>query len=98
MLREREADRIMRETELEIKRRKGWAFHAFVLTEQVLAAGTIAWIDGRPQDAMRRFVLGTVTSGLFIYSLPQLPVSVNDGTSQLSWRLTPEGLSLHLDF
>jgi hypothetical protein len=95
---QREAYRILRETEWEIERRQGWAFHALLLTEQVLAAGAIAWIDGRPQDAARRFVLGTITSGLFIYTLPQRAVSSHNGAPQLSWRLAPEGVALQLDF
>lgn len=98
LLKQREAERVVLATAREIERRRSLAFHVFTLTEQILAAGAIAWIDGRPNDATRRLLLGTLSSGLFIYTTPRLPPDSIAGFNQVSWHIIPEGLAVQLRF
>ena len=60
----------LRRSRLEVERRRSVKFKLVLLGEQVLAAGAIAGLDQRPQDATRRFLLGMLTSALFVYTTP----------------------------
>jgi len=88
--------RILDDTRLEIDRRRSPGFQVFVLTEQFLAAGAIAWIDKRPQDAGRRFLLGMASSELFIFTTPW--IGSRHETTQVSWQILPNGISFDLKF
>ncbi|HYX38695.1 MAG TPA: hypothetical protein VE954_36790 [Oligoflexus sp.] len=88
--------RILDDTRLEINRRRSVGFQVFVLTEQVLAAGAIAWIDKRPQVAGRRFLWGMLTSELFIFTTPWK--SSHHDTTQVSWHILPDRISFDLKF
>lgn len=88
--------RILDDTRLEIDRRRSTGFQVFVLTEQFLAAGAIAWMDKRPQDAGRRFLLGMASSELFIFTTPW--IGSHHQTTQVSWQILPNGISFDLKF
>ncbi|MDQ3235359.1 MAG: hypothetical protein M3Q07_26405 [Pseudobdellovibrionaceae bacterium] len=88
--------RILDETRLEINRRRSLSFQLIVLTEQMLAAGTIAWIDKRPHDAGRRFLLGMLASELFIFTTPSN--SPRHDATHISWQILPNGVSFDLKF
>jgi len=88
--------RILDDTKLEIVRRRSTEFQIFVLTEQVLAAGAIAWLDKRPQDAGRRFLLGMASSELFIFTTPW--IGSPPETTQVTWQILPNGISFNLKF
>jgi hypothetical protein len=88
--------RILDDTRLEVDRRRSARFQAFVLSEQLLAAGAIAWIDKRPQDAGRRFLLGVLTSELFIFTTPWQDLRNN--SSPVALHLTPNSIVFELNF
>lgn len=88
--------RILDDTRLEVDRRRSARFQLFVLSEQLLAAGAIAWIDKRPQDAGRRFLLGVLTSELFIFTTPWQ--NFRNDSIRVGLHLTPDSIGLDLKF
>ncbi len=86
--------RILAETRVEVERRRSWPFQVFVISEQVLAAGAIAWLDKRPDDAGRRFLLGVVSSELFIYSTPWME---NGSAVKISAQLLPHAVTIQFE-
>lgn len=88
--------RILDDTRLEIVRRRSTGFQIFVLTEQFLAAAAVAWLDKRPQDAGRRFLLGMAGSELFIFTTPWIGSSPEAG--QVTWQILPNGIAFDLKF
>lgn len=78
----------------EVERRRGWGHLTFLLTEQAIVASAIAFYDDRPRDAVKRFALGAIVSGLFAYTTPL------NSFSQSAMTLQPfhnwEGIGLNL--
>ncbi len=79
---------------MEIERRRSLPFQMFVISEQVLAAGAMAWLDKRPDDAGRRFLLGVVSSELFIYSTPWME---NGSAVKISAQLLPDAVTIQFE-
>lgn len=88
--------RIMNQARLAVQRRRSLKFRLLVLTEQMLAGAAI-YSDGRPHDGIRRFALGSLISGAFIYSTP-FSSSWSSSKYSWNWELWPSQIALRVRF
>ena len=78
----------------EIHRRQSLKFQMALLTEQLIAAGFIAFVDDRPKDAVKRFLVGMITSELWVFSLPGVFLPSADLEKRLKVELTVDSIKI----